>query len=591
MAKGKRQRTALVQLIWPLAQRHRGQLAVVLLLMPLASVMAMLIPYLTKVAIDDYIVPAAEHGNLALVYEPLLGLVALSVAVVVVGYLADAGYTILLQRVGQRVIAELRRRVYQRSLRLPRRYFDDHPIGSILTRVTSDMEALGEGLATGVLSLFLDTLKTLAFLAMMFALNWRLTLVLLLLGPILAVLTWWFQRQVRTAFFRSRSALSEATGYLQEVLGGMKTIQLYGAEQRVIRRFEEKNHRYLQAQNISNFYDALLFSLVEGISTLALALMLWYAGGQLLEGLLTLGVLVAFMEYIQRLFVPIREFTQQLAVMQRALAALDHINQLMCEPLDPAETQAGDLVDEPLMSVVFENVRFRYREHEPEVLKGISFRLNRGQTLAIVGATGSGKSTVIRLITRAYGGYQGSIRINGRELREIPAEQLGRWISVVHQGVFLFGGSVAFNIALGRAVGHETLQRIAQYVHADRFIQRLPGGLQAPINQGGINLSAGQGQLLSLARALLAGSDLIVMDEATSSVDSITEGLIQDAVEKIYRDRTVIAIAHRLSTIRSADIIIVMHQGNIVESGTHRQLLTQGGHYAELVGTLEMIAE
>jgi len=591
MGKGRRQRTALVQLIGPLAWRHRGKLGIVLLVMPVAAGMAMLIPYLTKVAIDDYIVPAAEQGNLDLVYQPLMTLVALAFGVVVVGYLADATYTILLQRVGQSVIAELREIVYRKSLRLPRRYFDDHPIGSILTRVTSDMEALGEGLATGVLGLFLDSLKTLAFLGMMFALNWRLTLVLLLLGPVLAVLTWFFQRQVRASFFRSRAALSEATGYLQEILSGIKTIQLYGAEARVIRRFKDRNRHYLKAQNVSNFYDALLFSLVEGISTLALALMLWYAGGQLLAGLLTLGVLVAFMEYIQRLFVPIREFTQQLAVMQRALAALDHINQLVREPLDPAEENDAPVLDEPLESVVFDNVRFRYRPHEPEVLKGISFRLERGQTLAIVGATGSGKSTVIRLITRAYGGYQGSIRINGRELREIPAAQLHRWISVVHQGVFLFGGSVAFNMAMDREVPRETLARISRYVHADIFIQRLPGGLDAPVNQGGINLSAGQGQLISLARALVAGSDLIVMDEATSSVDSITEGLIQDAVEKIYRDRTVIAIAHRLSTIRDADTILVMEQGHIVEAGNHRELLARGGSYAELVGKLETVVE
>lgn len=591
MGKGQRQRTALIQLIWPLAWRHRAKLLVVILAMPLASIMAMLIPYLTKVAIDDYIVPATDHGNLDLVFQPLMTLVALSFVVVVLGYLSDATYTIVLQRIGQDIIAELREIVYRKSLRLPRRYFDDHPIGSILTRVTSDMEALGEGLATGVLGLFLDSLKTLAFLAMMFALNWRLTLVLLLLGPVLAVLTWWFQRQVRSAFFRSRAALSEATGYLQEILSGIKTVQLYSAETRVIERFKDKNQRYLKAQNVSNFYDALLFSLVEGISTLALALMLWYAGGQLLAGVLTLGVLVAFMEYIQRLFVPIREFTQQLAVMQRALAALDHINQLVQEPLDPAEENDDTPVEEPLRSVVFDNVRFRYRPHEPEVLKGISFRLERGQTLAIVGATGSGKSTVIRLITRAYGGYEGSIRINDRELRELSAAQLSRWISVVHQGVFLFGGSVAFNLALDRPVSRETLERTARYVHADIFIQRLPGGLDAAVNQGGINLSAGQGQLISLARALVAESDLIVMDEATSSVDSITEGLIQDAVEKIYRDRTVIAIAHRLSTIREADTILVMEAGRIVEAGNHRQLLQQGGSYAELVGNLEAAVE
>ena len=598
---------ALLRMMWPRLKAYRWQALVVALLLPLSAVMAMLVPYLTKVAIDEFIVPAARLHDVEPYLTPLVHLIALAGAIVVVGYVADAFYVALLQRAGQRLIAEMREIVYRRSLRLPRSYFDQHPIGAILTRVTSDVEALGESIATGVLSMVVDAMKTVAFLAMMFYLDWRLTLVLLILLPVLTLLIRFFQRRVRKTFFVARQALSEATGYLQECLAGVKTIQLFGAERQALQHFKEKNYRFYRAQNRSNLYDALLFALVEGVTTLALALVLWYAAGSLLAGTLTLGVLVAFMEYIQRLFVPVREFSQQVAVIQRAMAALDHINDLCAVPLDDAEepppdevvvqpsarqgrpaAAAAEAAAEPFRELVFEDVRFRYRADGPEILKGISFTVRTGQTLALVGATGSGKSTVIRLLTRAYGGYTGSIRINGTELREIPAARLGRMISVVHQGVFLFHGTVAFNIALDRpGIMREDAERAARYVHADEFIQRLEGGYDALITQGGVNLSAGQAQLLSFARAVAAQTELIVLDEATSSVDSMTEHLIQRAVGRLYEDKTVIAIAHRLSTIRNADTILVMSAGHVVEAGSHAELMARGGAYATLVGRLE----
>lgn len=583
-------RSSLWPLLAPLLARQRRDLLIVLALLPLATLAAMLVPYLTKVAIDDYIVPAQQAGTLVPVYTPLLALVGLGLGLVVIGYFAEAGYVALLQRLGHRLIHDLRGVVYQHTLRLPRRYFDDHPIGAVLTRVTSDMEALGEGLASGVLALVLEFLKALAFLAMMFALDWRLTLVLLLTFPLVGLLMGFFQSRVRRSFFAARQALAVATGYLQEALNGIKTVQLYNAEQQVIARFREKNTRYYHAQNVSNLYDALLFSLVEGVSTLALALLLWYAGGALLAGTLTLGVLVAFMEYSQRLFTPIRELAQQLAVLQRSLAALEHIHEVCQAAPDPAESVTPDqcAVTAPFRRLEFADVRFRYRAHEPDVLNGVSFTLARGQTLALVGATGSGKSTVIRLITRAYGNYQGTIRLNDVDINRIPATDLSGLIATVPQQAFLFHGTVAFNIGLNRpGLSRERIEQAARYVNAHTFIEQLPGGFDALIQQGGANLSAGQAQLLALARAVALDSELIILDEATSSVDSLTEQLIQDAVERIYRDKTVIAIAHRLSTIRKADTILVMDAGRIVEAGNHAQLLAKGGAYAELVGRLE----
>jgi ATP-binding cassette subfamily B protein len=594
---------SLLDVLWPLLRRYWPHWAGVLIAMPVSTVMAMLVPYLTKIAIDEHIVPASAHGSVAEVWHPLVWLVALMGGVVVLGYAADALYVSVLQRAGHGLIAELRGVLYGRTLRLPRGYFDTHPIGTILTRVTSDFEAIQESLATGVLTLFVELLKSAAYIAMMFVLDWRLTLVLLPVLPVLALLIQIFQSRIHYHFFRSRQALSDATGFLQECLNGMKTVQLFGAEKKVLRAFVEKNRRFLQAQHQSNLYDALLYSLVEGVTTLSLALMLWYSAGELLTGVITLGVLVAFIEYIQRLFVPVREFSQQVAVMQRAVAALDHINDLFRTPVDPAERAPlasaapgnGDALRESarpgaelLETIEFRDVRFRYGATTLEVLKGISFSIRRGQTLAIVGPTGSGKSTVVRLLTRAYSGYTGSIRINGEELSEIPVERLSRLISVVHQNVFLFQGSVAFNIGLGREhVTPAMIEAAARYVNAEGFISRLEGGFDFVIAPGGGNLSTGQGQLISLARAVAAQTDLIVLDEATASVDSLTEQLIQQALERLYEDKTVIAIAHRLSTVRNADTILVLDKGEVAELGSHQELLARGGLYAALVGELK----
>ena len=581
---------AVVDAMRPHFARYRWHFAVVFALLPVSAGMAALVPFLTKVAVDDYLLPAVAQGELGALRGPLLALVGLAGAVVAVGYLADALYVGLLQRAGHRLLAALRETVYRRTLRLPRSYFDRHPIGSVLTRVTSDVEALGESLAGHALSLIADLLKTVAFVAMMFWLSWQATLVLLAMLPALLFVMRFFQHRVRASFLWARQALSEATGYLQECLAGVKTVQLYAARTRVLAAFERRNRRFYLAQNTSNLYDAMLYSLVEGLTSLGLAVVLWYSAGALLAGAMTIGVLVAFMEYIQRLFVPVRELAQQLAILQRALGALDHIGSLLAEPLDPAEPlgrSSSDLPDpvgvERFERLDLENVRFRYSSHGPEVLRGIDLRILRGETVAIVGATGSGKSSIARLIARAYGGYEGSIRLNGEEITSFDAGRIGRMVSIVHQNVFLFHGTVEFNITLGRR-DRAAAEHAARRVQADEFIRGLPGGYDFEVAHTGANLSAGQAQLVSFARAVAVDAQLVVLDEATSSVDSMTEELIERALARLYESRTVIAIAHRLSTIRRADRIVVLDAGEVVETGTHDELVRGGGVYARLLG-------
>ena len=580
---------AVIDAMRPQFHRYRWRFAAVLALLPASAGMAALVPYLTKVAVDDYLLPAVAAGSLGPYREPLLALVGFAGAVVAIGYLTDALYVRILQRLGHELLSALRETVYRRTLRLPRSYFDRNPIGSVLTRVTSDVEALGESLAGNALSLIADLLKTVAFLAMMFWLSWKATLVLLAMLPVLLFVMDFFQRRVRSSFLWARRALSEATGYLQECLAGVKTVQLYAAEAKVHAAFERRNRRFYAAQNTSNLYDAMLYSLVEGLTSLGLAVVLWYSAGALLAGTMTIGVLVAFMEYIQRLFVPVRELSQQLAVLQRALGALDHIGGLLAEPADPAEPVVpgdggpGIAPAQRFDRLDLERVRFRYAAHQPEVLHGIDLQVRRAETVAIVGATGSGKSSIARLVARAYGGYEGSVRLNGAEITSFDADRIGRMVSVVHQNVFLFHGTVEFNITLGRR-DRTAAERAARLVQADGFIRALPGGYGFEVAHGGANLSAGQAQLISLARAVAADAELVVLDEATSSVDSMTEALIERALERLYESRTVIAIADRLSTIRRADRIVVLDAGEIVETGTHDDLVRRGGAYARLVG-------
>ena len=561
--------------------------------MPFSIGATLLLPWLIIRIIDDHVIPGDMDG--------LMQMVVLMGGAVTVGYFADSIYTFTLQKTGQLAISAMRSDLYAHILSMPRSFFDQRPIGVVLTRLTSDMEALNDSLAIGVLSIFTDFLKTIALLILLITLSWKLTLVVLLILPPIYLVSNFLRTRLRHYYNLTREALADATGYLQECLNGVKTIQLYASEVKVQKFFEEKTKHFFKAQSHSNFYDAALFSVIEGITSIALGLMIWYGSQQILAGIVSIGVLVGFINTLNRIFIPIREFTQQISVFQHSLSSLENVDKLFREIPEDQDTElvsqkytTKELLErfQNFEELSFESVHFRYTEDDPWVLQGVSFNVCKGDRVAIVGATGSGKSTIVRILTRIYTRYEGSIKINGVELNEISRDHLLRMIALMQQESYLFEESISFNIALNRPeISPEKIRKAAEYVYAHEFIKDLLEQYEYKLLEGGKNLSEGQGRLIVFARALAGESDLIVLDEATSSVDSVTENLIQKAIERIFHDKTVIAIAHRLSTIRNSDLILVMDSGKIVERGSHGELMGQNGIYAGLVETLEKETE
>jgi len=483
----------------------------------------------------------------------------------------------------------MRMALFQRILKLPRSYFDKTPTGVTLSRLTSDLEAIGEAFVLGVLSLVKDSINTLAVLIFMFFINWQLALLVLLVFPPVLMLTQYVRNRLREMFAITRSSLAKGTGYLQECLLGVKTVQLYGAEEEVESKYQHYTDVFLRAQLKTNKYDATLFSIVTGITSITIGLIIWYGSGKVLAGAVSLGVLIAFINTLEKVFVPLRDFTSQIAGIQRSFAAFEHIEELFVEDLEedgrtllPAASLQEKLAT--FASLEFKNVRFRYCGAGPYVLDDVSFTLLKGQQLALVGTTGSGKSTIIRIMNKAYMDYEGSILLNGIELSSIPKEAMLHLFSLMQQDVFLFEQNIHFNISLGAdEISDEAVVDAAQYVYAHDFILGLPSQYQFELKNSGSNLSAGQAQLISFARAVAQGGQVMMLDEATSSVDSITENLIQKAIGRLFEQKTVIAIAHRLSTIRHSDQILVLKQGKIVEQGSHQDLLAMDGVYASLL--------
>lgn len=564
----------LVGRLWRFILPYRRLFWLATLLLPLQQAFGLAQPYIMKVAIDRYI---AERDLWGLQGVGLLFLLALLGEVT-----ASYFHYYCTMSVAQRSLADLRVDIFSHVQKLPMSYFDRNPVGRLVTRMTTDVDVLQEMFASGVMTLVSDVLMLAWIVVIMFSLHGELALVSLALVPVLVVAINFFRVKARQTYRLIRERIARVNAYLGEAILGMAVIQLFVREQKSYREFDALNAAHRDANEVSNIYEAALYSMVEAAGSVSVALLLWYGGGEVLHGAIGIGTLVAFKEYIHRFFIPLRDFSQKYAVMQSAMSSAERIFNLLDTPVSIA-SPPRPVTPRPFRGeVVFEDVWFGYKPNEP-VLAGVSFRIDPGEKIAVVGATGSGKTTLIKLLSRFYDIQRGSIKVSGVDVRDWDLAALRSHIGVVLQDVFLFSGTVLSNLTLGAdSVPFERIEEAARYANADSFIGRLPGRFEAPVRERGSNFSAGQRQLLALARVLVFQPEILVLDEATSSVDTETEFLIQDALEKIMRGRTCLVIAHRLSTIRNADRIIVLHRGAIREMGSHAELLEKQGIYYRL---------
>jgi len=571
---GKAYDLGMIRRLWQFIIPYKRLFFLSLLLLPLQQAFGLAQPYLMKVGIDRYIASKDLWGlqNVMLLF--LAALIGETITV-----FAQYYFSML---VAQRCLADLRVAIFSHVQKLPTSYFDRNPVGRLVTRMTTDVDVLQEMFAAGVITLASDFVMVIWIVGIMFYLDIELALVSLALIPPMALAINFFRVKARRTYRQIRVRIARINAYLGEAISGMAVIQLFAREQKTYREFEALNADHRDAYHLSNLYEAGLYSMVEAAGSVSVGLLLWYGGGEVLHGIIGIGTLVAFNEYIHRFFVPLRDFSQKYTVMQSAMASAERIFQLLDTPVDIANPRIPQVPKPFRGEVVFDRVWFHYKPGE-SILKNVSFRIEPGEKVAVVGATGSGKTTTIKLLNRLYDIQKGSIKVSGVDVRDWDLRALRRHIGVVLQDVFLFSGDVRTNLALGNpSIPLERIREAAEIANADRFIRRLPDGYAAQVRERGSNFSGGQRQLLSLARVLVYQPEILVMDEATSSIDTETEALIQDALEKVMRDRTCLLIAHRLSTIRNADRIIVLHHGEVREVGSHAELMDQQGIYYRL---------
>jgi ATP-binding cassette, subfamily B, multidrug efflux pump len=555
---------------------YKGQVVLALVAIISASVLQLAQPYLTKIAIDKYI----AHGDLG-----GLNWIALAFLVILLASFAlEYIQTYTMQLTGQRIMFDMRMQIYRHLQRLDVRYYDRNPVGRMMTRVTTDVDVLNDMFTSGVVTVFGDVFTLVGIMVVMLMMDWRLALVAFSVLPLIVLVTQWFRRNVRESYRTVRLWIARINAFLQEHITGIATVQLFRREARSYSRFEEINREHRDANIESIFYYAVFYPAIEVIGALAAALIIWYGGGRVIQGTATLGALVAFLQYAQRFFRPISDLSEKFNVLQAAMASSERIFTLVDTPVDihspahPAPLAAAGLRGH----IVFDHVWFAYNG-EDYVIRDLSLEVSPGERVAIVGATGAGKTTIINLLMRFYDVTRGRILVDGIDIREMELHQLRALFSLVLQDVHLFSGTIGGNIRLGnQSITDAAVWDAARAVHAAPFIERLPNGLASAVAERGSTLSVGQKQLLSFARALAFDPRVLILDEATSSVDTETELLIRDALHVLMAGRTTIAIAHRLSTIQDMDKIAVLHKGELREIGNHQELLAARGLYYKL---------
>ena len=595
---GKAYDAVLMRRLLRYLRPYKAQVAIALAAIIAASALQLVQPWLMKVAIDRYIA-RGDLSGIDLIAAAFLATLLLSFALEYV-------QTWTLQITGQRIMYDMRMQIYGHLQRIDLQFYDRNPVGRLMTRVTTDVDVLNDLFTAGVVSIFGDVFTLIGIMVVLTIMDWRLALVAFSVLPLIFLVTQWFRKNVRESYRTVRLWIARINAYLQEHITGMSTVQLFRREQRGFDKFDEINRTHRDANVDSIFFYAVFYPAVEVIGALASALIIWFGGIWTLQGALTLGSLVAFLQYSQRFFRPISDMSEKFNVLQAAMASSERIFKLLDTPVkiesalgargsrarkSAAETRPrGTEIDERRTPsaerrsahIVFDNVSFAYNGTD-FVLRDVSFEVRPGERVGIVGATGAGKSTLINLLLRFYDVTSGRILIDGTDVRDMDLQRLRSLFSLVLQDVHLFSGTVAANIRLGNeAISDGAVRQAAEAVHAHRFIRELPDGYNHTLGERGATLSVGQKQLLSFARALAFDPRVLILDEATSSVDTETELLIREALHVLMSGRTTLAIAHRLSTIQDMDKILVLHKGRVREMGTHQELLARRGIYYRL---------
>src|SRR3989339_993874 len=571
---GKAYDARLMKRLLKYVKPYKKYVLFAILLNMVVAVLGPIRPYLTKIAVDDHITNSNYNGLLAI---SLLLLGSLALQAVIQYFL-----TYYTQYLGQKTIFDLRMQIFRHVQNLALKFFDKTPIGRLVTRTTNDVESLNELFSSGIVMVFSDVFIIIWILVFMFFMDIPLTLVTLSVLPVLIYGTFLFRKKVRDSYRDVRFHLARLNSYMQEHITGMNIVQIFSKQKDELNRFSKINNDYRDANIKSILYYAVFYPTVEFLSSIAIGLIIWYGGGEIMQKTLTIGVLFAFIQYTEMFFRPIRDLSEKYNIMQTAMASSERIFKLLDNKTFVKNPENPVKLERIKGEIEFRNVWFAYND-ENYVLKDISFKINPGETVAIVGHTGAGKTSIINILTRFYDINRGTILIDGNDISRIDKKELRKYISIVLQDVFLFSGTIKTNINMNNdGIEYDKIIESSKFVGADRLIKTLPAQYDEIVKERGATLSVGQKQLISFARALAYDPKILVLDEATSSVDTETEILIQKAIENLLVGRTAIVIAHRLSTIQTADKIIVLHKGEIRETGNHQELLTKRGIYYKL---------